>query len=256
MTKPPHSRNDLVLRREVAAIHRLKKRAALHGKAYLADIIEIGGRLERLKARVPHGDWLPLLRKEFDWSVATADNWIAVKRLSRSSEFKRLRNLPHEILYLLGRRNVSDELRAAVAARVKTGGKITLSEVKNTVRIGPRNTPPEPQSNRLSIVSAEHDAPTPPLNPLTAEDLHAASRRNLIDLIVDVASRLPHDQSFEEASAVVESVGDAEGMRERFSEAVAKLYGFVGQLQRALNEGQIDEVPARPSLHIISNKDN
>src|SRR6516165_4753145 len=184
MTKPSHSRNDLVLRREVVAIRRLKKRAASHGKAFLADIIEIGGRLERLKARVPHGDWLPLLRKEFDWSVATADNRIAVKRLSRSPEFKKLRNLPHEILYLLGRRNVSDELRATVAARIKTGEKITLTDVRNTVRrIGPRNIAPEPQSERLSITSAEHDASPPPLKPLTAEDLYAASRRNLIGLI-------------------------------------------------------------------------
>ena len=125
MTKPSHNRNDLVLRREVAAIRRLKKRAAAVGKEFLDIIIEGGGRLERLKARVPHGDWLPLLKKEFNWSVATADNWIAVKRLSRSPEFLRLRKLPLEMLYALGRRNVPPEVHTDIAQRVERGERIT-----------------------------------------------------------------------------------------------------------------------------------
>ena len=48
MTKSRHSkkskrRDDQILRREVAAIRRLKKRAASHGKAFLADIVLAGG---------------------------------------------------------------------------------------------------------------------------------------------------------------------------------------------------------------------
>jgi hypothetical protein len=75
----------------------------------------------------------------------------------------------------------------------------------------------------------------------------------LVDLVVEFASKLPRDQSFEEASAVVESIG-TEGMRERFSEAVAKLDEFVDQLQRVLNERLI-EVPA-PALRVIPGKDD
>ena len=124
-SKKSKRRDDLILRREVVAIRRLKKRAASHGKAFFKDIIEIGGRLERLKARVPRGDWLPLLKKEFNWSVATADNWIAVKRLSRSPEFLRLRKLPLEMLYALGRRNVPPEVHTDIAQRVERGERIT-----------------------------------------------------------------------------------------------------------------------------------
>jgi hypothetical protein len=256
MTKASNSRN--VLRREVAAIRRLKKRVASHGKAWLADIIEIGGRLERLKARIPHGDWLPLLKKEFEWSVATADNYIAAKRLSRSPEFKRLRNLPLELLYLLGRRKVSNEFRAAVAARAEAGEKITVQKVRlippQEQRGAYRFTSyPSPSQERHDEVKLSEAASTP-LKPLTTEDFQAISRRNFVDLIVRVADQLPHDQSFEEACAVVESI-DAEGRRERFSAAVAKLYVFVGQLQRALNEQQIDD-DARPPLRVIpGNKD-
>src|SRR5262249_57251311 len=69
------------------------------------------------------------------------------------------------------------------------------------------------------------------LKRLRAEDFQAGHRRNLVDLIVDVADQLPRDQSFEEACGVVKSVG--EGRRESFSVAVAKLYGFVGQLKQS-----------------------
>jgi hypothetical protein len=75
----------------------------------------------------------------------------------------------------------------------------------------------------------------------------------LVGLIIDVADKLPHDRSIEEARAVVESVG-TEGMRERFSAAVAKLYDFIGQLQRALNERRTEE-PA-PKLRVIPGKDD
>jgi hypothetical protein len=249
MTKLSPSRNDPVLARYAKQIRAIAKRT-------VSDIIKIGAILSKAKKRA-RGGYLLWLDRELGWSPDWAENLVNVFEFSRTARFRKFRNLPASALYLLAKKSTPEEVRAAVATRIKTGGRITLSEVRNTVRrIGPRYTPPEPQSERLSIVSAEHNAPPPPLKPLTAEDLHAASRRSLIGLIVEVASQLPHDQSVEEASAVVESVGDAEGMRERFREAVAKLYGFVGQLQRALNEEQIDEEPARPPLRIISEKDN
>ena len=126
---------DTVLRREVKAILRLKKRAASHGKRFITDIAEIGKRLARVKNRVGHGNWLPWLRQNFDWSGDTAENYINVYRVSQSPKFRSLRNLPLEVLYLVGRRTVSEAAREAIAEQVEAGEKVTLKVVKNTVRI-------------------------------------------------------------------------------------------------------------------------
>jgi hypothetical protein len=157
------------------------------------------------------------------------------------------------MLYALGRRSVPPEVHTDIAQRVELGERITPKQLK--FYSAPQGLRPPQERQKVNLFPPEAASTTRP-NPLTAEDLHAAGRRDLIGLIVDVASRFPRDQSFEEASAVVESIG-TEGMRERFSEAVARIHDFVAQLRRILNETQIvDEVPARPSLRVIPRKDD
>ena len=169
------------------------------------------------------------------------------------------------MLYALSRKDVSEEERNAIAESVEAGAQLSLAEIEQRMRADPKraaiNTTPSPADNEARRTFLVARAPPPeaaskPPNPLTAEYFQVAGRRDLVDLIIDIArSRLPRDQSFEEARAVVESVG-TEGMRERFSEAVAKLYDFVGQLQRALNERLIDATPtSTPTFHVISGKD-
>jgi len=119
--------------------------------------------------------------------------------------------------------------------------------------LGPRYTATEPTPLRLSIRSDDALTPSQP-KPLTTEDFQAAHRRQLINLIVDVARQLPSDRSIEEARAVVVSAS-AKDERESFSAAVAMLYDFVGQLQRVLTEQQIDEEPAR-TLRVVPGKDD
>jgi hypothetical protein len=253
MTKSQNSTRrplaDPILARYAKQIRAIAKRT-------VNDIVRIGELLKKAKKRLKHGDYLLWLDRELRWSADTAQNFVNVFELSCTSKFRKFRNLPTSALYLLAKKSTPEAARDAVAEQIEAGARITLSGVRDTVRIGPRYTVPEPQLERRSIGSAEHDAPTPLLKPLTAEVFHAVSCRKLIGLIVEVASQLPHDQSFEEASALVESVGDAEGMRERFSEAVAKLYHFIDQVRRAVNERLIDEVPARPSLRVIPRKDD
>lgn len=50
------------------------------GKRVVADIIEIGGRLNECKRIVGHGNWLPWLDREFGWTENTARNFIRVMR--------------------------------------------------------------------------------------------------------------------------------------------------------------------------------
>src|SRR6516225_9855408 len=93
-SKKSKRRDDLILRREVAAIRRLKKSVASHGKRVVTDIVEIGKRLERVKGRIGHGNGLPWLRKKFDWPGEKAANYMVVYRLSKSPKFLSLKNLP------------------------------------------------------------------------------------------------------------------------------------------------------------------
>jgi hypothetical protein len=233
MTKSQNSTRrplaDPVLARYAKQIRGLAKRT-------VNDIIKIGALLTKAKKRLKHGDFLSWAYREFGWSADTTQRIMRVSALVGKN--RNLRHLSPSVLYLLAKKSTSEEVRGAVAARIEAGagGRITLSEVRHMA---------EPPAKRIAPTT--HDAPEPNLPTITAEVLQADVRKRLVDLIVDVASRLPHDQSFEEASAVVESIGDAEGMRERFSEAVAKLGEFVGQLQRALNEQRIKE-PAAPPL--------
>jgi hypothetical protein len=141
-------------------------------------------------------------------------------------------------------------------ARVLTGAKApvkTRTGKDGKTRVMPVKLPRPSSSGgvvRLTEKRNAGDAENPPT--LTSEyfqvEAQAGHRNQLIDWIVDLARHLPRDPSPEEARAVVESIG-TEAMRERFSAAVAKLYEFVGQLQRALHERRIEE-PA-PTLRAI-----
>src|SRR6516164_3122957 len=143
---------DPILHREVVAICRLKKRATTHGKAFLADIVQIGKRLSGVKDRVGHGNWLPWLHHNFDWSGETAANYMAIFRLSKTSKFQSLKNLPLEVLYLLGRKTVSEETRNTIVAHFEGGEKVTIPVVKKLMKIpAPMYSVPKVVSPKLAV---------------------------------------------------------------------------------------------------------
>jgi hypothetical protein len=121
--------------REVRIIHRLEKRARSEGKRYIKTIVEIGKWLERVKARVGHGKFMPWVDKNFEFSVQTAENYIGLYQLAQRSKSKALLNLnlPAEALYVLARRNVPEPARIAVVKRVEAGEKLTASSVRAIV---------------------------------------------------------------------------------------------------------------------------
>ena len=133
--------HDPVVRRETVAIRKLKRHAIAHGKALLADIIEMGKRLSRVKGRVGHDHWLDWVRKKFDWSSETATNYMNAFALSKTPEFSSLQNMPLELLYLWGRRSVSPAARIAITKRVEAGEKMSVAAVRTVIRgktIAPR----------------------------------------------------------------------------------------------------------------------
>ena len=129
----------------------------------------IDPRLSRVKDRVGHGNWLPWVRKNFDWSDDTARRYIDIYEFSRDPKFRSLRNLPVEALYLLARKNVTPEVHTVIAQRVERGEKITPQQV----RLAITSRPIERQQAHIYI--SERPESPPPRSPklITAEDLQA-----------------------------------------------------------------------------------
>ena len=224
--KPPLAR-DPVLERYAKRIRVLAKRTA-------DNIIEIGELFEKVKKRVGHGGWLPWLEHE-GYSEDSAQRFMRVRELVRKN--RKLRNLSASVLYELSKKSTPQEAINVIAARAEAGLTIPIRVVRQEVR----------QRQTGGRVSLDVGPPTA-LKPITAEDLQAGHRRQLIDLLVDVASQLPSDRSIEEARAVVVSLGRK---RDSFSAAVGLLYDFIGELHRALIE-----VPPAPTLRVIPGKDD
>jgi hypothetical protein len=61
--------NARTLARHATEIRRL-------GKQVVSDVIEIGRLLVESKELVGHGDWIPWLSREFQWSDKTAERFI------------------------------------------------------------------------------------------------------------------------------------------------------------------------------------
>lgn len=153
-----------ILVQEAVAIRRLKKRATARGKQLLGDLVEIGKRLDRAKKHVGHGNWTTWLQKNFEWSADTAANYASIYALSQTPKFRSLRNLPLEVLYSLGRRNVTDNFRAEIAERVEAGEVITAKTIVNVpvtrsvipvTSVGYVRAPPEEEPPTLANPSGD-----------------------------------------------------------------------------------------------------
>jgi len=235
--KPPLAR-DPVLDGYAKQIRVLAKRT-------VDDLVKIGELLAKAKKRAGHGNYLPWLERELGWSPDWAQNLVDLFAFSRTAKFRKVRHLPAAALYLLAKKSTPEAALDAVIERAEAGQKLMVPTVRSMIRPPYRASGPKAAglSPPVQIV------PPKPLQrePITAEDLQAARRNQLVDSITDLASQLPSDRSIEEARAVVVSLGRK---RDVFAGAVAMLHEFVGELHRALNER-----PA-PTLRVIPGKDD
>jgi len=104
------------------------------GKQTVANIIEIGRRLVDCRENhLDHGEWLPWLKREFDWSRQTADRFIHV--FEAADKLPKLSNLevPISGLYLLTAPSASPEARDEIIERAEAGEKMPLAEVKRVI---------------------------------------------------------------------------------------------------------------------------
>jgi hypothetical protein len=97
-------------------------------KRTVKDVIKIGMVLTRAKDRAGHGNWLPWLDAEFGWSHDTASNFMRVFEFSKTPPFRKVRNLPTSVLYLLAK--APEAVRDSVIDRAEAGEKITTADLR------------------------------------------------------------------------------------------------------------------------------
>ena len=240
--------DDPVLRRAVKKIRRLKKSAASHGKAFLADIVKIGKELSANKDRVGHGYWLAWLHKNFDWSGETATNYMNLAELSKTPEFQSLQNSPTEALYFLARRTMSSETRADIAQRVDAGELPTLDEIRRRtrepeIRLTSSSSADSSTRRQFGYYSEPADAPKRPVlnitdtasppkptKQLTSEDLHRAAAERFPQWLADVARGLVGFEPLAETAAVLPA------KHSRVDEDADRIMRFLDEFRRARHD--------------------
>jgi hypothetical protein len=103
-------------------------------KGLIADVIEIGRLLSECKALLVHGQWLPWLNREFQWSERTARNFIAAYELAKdkSANFADF-NLDISSIYLLAAPSTPKKAIDEVFRRAEAGESVAHHEVKRII---------------------------------------------------------------------------------------------------------------------------
>jgi hypothetical protein len=117
-----------VLAEHADAIRRL-------GKQTVENIVEIGRRLVECRDRhLDHGQWLPWLEREFQWSRQTADNFIHVyEARAKLPKFGNL-ILPVSGLYLLAAPSTPEAAKTEIIKRAEAGETLPVEEVKQIIQ--------------------------------------------------------------------------------------------------------------------------
>jgi hypothetical protein len=118
--------NARTLARHATEIRRL-------GKQVVSDVIEIGRLLVESKELVGHGDWLPWLSREFQWSDTTAERFMRVHRLSLKNGNLPNLDIPLSGLYLLAAPSTPEIAKREAVSRAEAREPITLNTVKEIV---------------------------------------------------------------------------------------------------------------------------
>lgn len=98
----------------------------------LENAIKIGQELLNVKEALPHGQFLPWLRAEFQWAERTAYNFISV---AERFKLATIANLPIDptAAYLLAGPSAPDAARQTAIERAEAGEHVTMSVAKEIV---------------------------------------------------------------------------------------------------------------------------
>jgi hypothetical protein len=144
----PAQIDNPVLAEHAAAIRDL-------GRQTIHNVVEIGRHLTEAKKIAGHGNWLPWLRQEFDWSESTALRFMRVYELGKSVTVTDL-ELPVKAIYLLAAPSTPEEARDEIIERAKTGEPISTATVKQTIARTRTDTKSRRERRSKVMVGGEH----------------------------------------------------------------------------------------------------
>jgi hypothetical protein len=158
-TTQDHTNTDPILREHANAIHVLAKRIT-------ADVIEIGRRLAECKDICGHGNWLPWLEREFEWSDKTAENFINVYKLGGKFENFSNLDLPISALYMLAAPSTPEAVVTKVITSAKAGETVPFAEIKKAIHESKATAKPD---DRGDGGDRGHHDPDPEMDAIKAK---------------------------------------------------------------------------------------
>jgi Protein of unknown function (DUF3102) len=108
----------IVVQQKTSEIRTLMRRAA-------QDIVDIGLRLIEVKARLPHGQFLPWLEAEFQWHRDTANKFMNVAEQFGGCEMSKISTFAPSALYLLSAPSTPESARVEAMDRATAGEPIS-----------------------------------------------------------------------------------------------------------------------------------
>lgn len=117
-----------VAQRVQAAAHRIRRLV----QRSLEDVIAIGQELLAVKETLPHGQFCIWLRKEFDWTLRTAQRFMAVaQRFGSKNDTMSFLKIDLTAAYMLASPSAPEEASVEALQRAKSGERITTSVAKD-----------------------------------------------------------------------------------------------------------------------------
>ncbi len=177
------------------------------------DVIEIGRRLAEAKKMLGHGNFLPWIEREFAWSEDTAERLIAIYALQRQIPHVAELALPLAALAALGRSTTPPEAIEAVVEKVHAGEKLTVSEVKATIKEAkarkprlPSYKPEQAEADQETALMPTAPAPTP--KPALGNGFVALAHKHRAE-IIDLMRKMTQPERIAFRQTMIQSMTDA-----------------------------------------------
>lgn len=118
---------------EAQEVRAAAERIRVRMKRTAEDIVAIGQDLLSVKARLPHGAFLPWISAEFGMSQQSASRFMSVAE-AYTDKLPKLGNLSLSAIYELAAPSTPDTVRQVIEARAETGEAVSVEEVKRLKR--------------------------------------------------------------------------------------------------------------------------
>lgn len=112
----------------IAAAERIKGRL----KRQTSDIIAIGHDLLKVKEVVGHGNFLPWVSAEFNWTARTAQNYIRAAEWA-GEKYEVVSHLPPTLVYALSDKRTPETIQVQVRADLAAGKPLDVAAVKEKI---------------------------------------------------------------------------------------------------------------------------